>query len=221
LSKRSRAVEVLAVWKITKVNTGKRTAGVDGVRIPSNTTIIEQDKIRFRLLDEISVTRKPSPIKRVWIPKPNVKQRPLGVPTLVDRIHQEIIRVAIEPIVEYHFLPVSYGFRPKRSCQDAMVDLFNKLSHKGSRRWVIEGDIKGCFDHIDHDHIINQLTTWNVPKWVTKVIIQMLKSKIFHNGEVVDSENGTPQGGTLSPLLANVALTTLDQFCSRFSWQYK
>ena len=102
-----------------------------------------------------------------------------------------------------------------------MADLFNKLSHKGSRRWVVEGDIKGCFDHLNANHIQNQLRQWYVPRWVREVIFGMLKSKISHNGEVYDSESGTPQGSVISPLLANVALTTLDKFCQRFGWQYK
>lgn len=221
LCKVSTAAKVVAVWKITTLNSGKKTAGVDGVAMPKAASVATQNQIRLNLFGQLNVTNKPQPIRRVLIDKSNGKKRPLGIPTLVDRIHQELIRCAIEPIVEYHFLSCSYGFRPKRSCQDAVADLFNKLSHKGSRRWIVEGDISGCFDTISHAHIQNQLLAYNVPMGITKVIGQMLVSQIFHNGEIYDTESGTPQGGVLSPLLANVALTTLDQFCTRFSWQYK
>ena len=141
----SRAARVLATCKITKTNEGRYTSGVDKVAIPREKE--EQDAVRLRLFREIDVSRKPSPIRRVLIPKPNGKQRPLGIPTLSDRIHQEIIRQAIEPVCEYHFHGSSHGFRPKRSCQDAMSDIFLKLSRNTSRQWVIEGDIKGCFDY--------------------------------------------------------------------------
>jgi RNA-directed DNA polymerase len=160
LTKRSRAAKVLATYKITKVNEGRYTAGVDKVAIPR--TKEEQEAVRLRLYQEIDITRKPKPIRRVFIPKPNGKQRPLGIPTLSDRINQEIIRQAIEPICEYHFHGSSHGFRPKRSCQDAMSDVFLKMSQKKSRQWVIEGDIKGCFDNINHNHITDTLKTWHV-----------------------------------------------------------
>jgi len=136
------------------MNEGRYTAGVDEVAIPRDG---EQEAIRLSLYQEIDISRKPSPIRRVFIPKPNGKSRPLGIPTLSDRINQEIIRQAIEPVCEYHFHGSSHGFRPKRSCQDAMSDVFNKLSKKTSRQWVIEGDIKGCFDNINHNHITDTL----------------------------------------------------------------
>jgi RNA-directed DNA polymerase len=196
------------------VNEGRYTTGVDKVAMPR--TKEEQDVVRFRLYQEIDISRKPSPIKRVFIPKPNGKLRPLGIPTLADRIHQEIIRQAIEPICEYHFHRSSHGFRPKRSCQDAMTDVSNKLNKRTSRQWVIEGDIKGCFDSIKHNYITDTLKSWHVTEGINQSISQMLKSKIFYDGNITDSEMGTPQGGVISPLLANVALTSLDEFCQQF-----
>ena len=212
LGKNSKASKVLAVYRITQRNQGKYTAGVDGISIPKEGRDL-QYKTRLELLNEIDIVRKPDPIKRVFIPKPNGKTRPLGIPTIRDRINQEILRIATEPIVEYHFNHNSWGFRPKRRCQDAIEQLFNKLSKNGSPQYIVEGDIKGCFDNIDHEHIVKTLSNWKVPIWALELTLKMLKSNIFHNGEVYDNETGTPQGGVISPLLANVALTSLDNFC--------
>ena len=212
LAKKSHAVKVLAVWKITQHNQGKYTAGIDGIALPKSDRK-SQNQLRLKLLDEIEIERKSDAIKRVYIPKSNGKKRPLGIPTIRDRINQEILRIAIEPIVEYHFSNNNFGFRPERSCHDAIAQIFTKLSQPQSHRYIIEGDIKGCFDNINHQHIINTLTEWKVPKWTTETIYKILKSDIFHNGEIYDSETGTPQGGVISPLLANVALTALDNFC--------
>lgn len=212
LAKNSKAVKVLAVYRITQRNKGKYTAGVDGINIPREDQDLQYKK-RLVLLKEIDIVRKPDPIRRIFIPKPNGKKRPLGIPTMRDRINQEIIRIAIEPIAEYHFSNNSWGFRPKRSCHDASGSLFNKLSRINSPRYILEGDIKGCFDNINHSHIVNTLLNWKTPEWATKLILKMLKSGIFHNGEIYDSDTGTPQGGVISPLLANVALTSLDNFC--------
>ena len=212
LAKRSIAVKILAIKRITSDNKGKHTAGVDGIAMPRNDRRL-QNQMRLKLLDKIDIQKKPDNIKRTYIPKPNGKKRPLGIPTLIDRINQDILRTALEPIVEYHFSTNSYGFRPKRSCQDAQGHLFKKLGRTTSPKYIIEGDIKGCFDNINHEHIINTLIEWQVPMWATVIIRNMLKIGIFHNGEVYDNDTGTPQGGVISPLLANVALTTLDNFC--------
>ena len=124
LGQRSKAVKTLAVYKVCYVNSGKHTAGVDGVSISKEKETAKEQMLN--LLKSINVKSVPSPIRRVFIPKSNGKYRPVGIPTLRDRINQEIIRIAIEPICEYHFLPCSHGFRPKRCCQDAIEDLFLK-----------------------------------------------------------------------------------------------
>ena len=208
LSKKSRAVKILAIYRICEINKGRHTAGVDGIAMPVDRN--ERHRVMESMTDEIDITSKPSPIRRVYIPKPNGDTRPLGIPTIKDRITQEIIRQSIEPICEYHFLSCSYGFRPKRSCHDAMADLYNKLRRKDARRWVIEGDIKGCFEHIRHDHIISTLKEWDIPIIITEIIRKMLKAKIMENLSLTPSHEGTPQGGVISPMLANVALTCLD-----------
>ena len=219
LTKRSFAVKVLAVYRITKRNKGKNTAGVDGVAIPKGDTQASH-KIAMKLLNAIDIKTKPDAIRRVFIPKGNRKKRPLGIPTLRDRINQEILRIALEPIVEYHSHDNSFGFRPKRSCQDAIAHIFTKLSQRTGPRYVIEGDIKGCFDNISHNHITKTLETWCVPSQAVNIIKNLLKAGIFHNGEVYDNETGTPQGGVISPLLANVALTALDNFIqNNYSWR--
>ena len=209
LSKKSRAVKILATHKVCQQNSGRHTAGVDGFAMPTNRK--ERYKLMESLIDEIDIDKKPAPIRRAYIPKPNGDKRPLGIPTIMDRIVQEIIRISIEPICEYHFLPCSYGFRPKRSCHDAIQDLFTKLSQKSARRWIVEGDIKSCFDHISHFHITSTLRKWDIPRGTVKLIENMLKAGIMEDMTLSPSEEGTPQGGIISPMLANVALTYLDE----------
>ena len=217
---KSRAVKILAIFRVCDENSGRHTAGIDGFAMPTDRK--ERRKLMESLIDEIDINKKPSPIRRAYIPKPNGDQRPLGIPTIMDRIIQEIIRISIEPICEYHFLPCSYGFRPKRSCQDAIQDLFTKLSQKTGRRWIVEGDIKSCFDHIDHRHILNTLFKWEIPKNIVRTIEKMLKAGIMENQRISPSEEGTPQGGIISPMLANVALTMLDErFKERFGYKRK
>ena len=214
---KSRAVKILAVFRVCDANSGRHTAGVDGFAMPTDRK--ERRKLMESLIDEIDINKKPSPIRRAYIPKPNGDQRPLGIPTIMDRIIQEIIRISIEPICEYHFLPCSYGFRPKRSCQDAIQDLFTKLSQRTSRRWIVEGDIKSCFDRIDHRHILKTLFKWEIPKNNIRIIEKMLKAGIMENQRISPSEEGTPQGGIISPMLANVALTFLDEMVKgRYSY---
>ena len=210
LTKQSRAVKILSVHRITTVNSGKNTAGTDGVSMPKETA--KRNAMRYELLNNIDITKKPDPIKRVLIPKANGKKRPLGIPTISDRIVQEILRTALDPIVEYHSHSNSYGFRPKRSCHDAIAHLFTGLSKRGSKRYIVEGDIKGCFDNINHEHILDTLKDWKVNSQIIQMIKSMLKAKIFHNGQVYDSDKGTPQGGVISPMLANVALTAFDNY---------
>ncbi len=214
LSKRSRAIKILAVHHVTAQNKGRYTAGVDGIKM-SRGRKGTNDQTKLSLLNAINIKTQPSPIRRVFIPKTNGKKRPLGIPTILDRVTQDILRMTLEPITEYYASDNSYGFRPKRSCHDAIEHLFNKLNRKNSHRWVIEGDIAKCFDNISHDHILNTLKSWHVPSNITNIIGKMLKSKIFSDDELHDVNTGTPQGGLLSPMLANVALTALDDYCCK------
>lgn len=214
LVRRSRAVKILAIYRITYLNKGKNTAGVDGEALPQNTKE-NTDKIRQKLLSEINISKTPDAIRRVYIPKPNGKKRPLGIPTLKDRIIQEIVRIALEPIAEYHFHDNSYGFRPKRSCHDAIDGLRKYLAQSNRKTYIIEGDIKSCFDNISHNNIKETLRKWKIPNYAINLIRNMLKSKIFEKGKLHEIEQGTPQGGVISPLLANIALTGFDDYISQ------
>jgi RNA-directed DNA polymerase len=214
LSKKSKAVKILAVYRVTTLNQGKYTSGVDGVKMIRGREG-KNKKLRTSLLKDINIAKKPSPIKRVYIPKPNGKKRPLGIHTLADRINQDILRTTLEPITEYHASDNSYGFRPKRSCYDAIEHLFIKLGRRDSKQWVLEGDIRSCFDKISHEHILKTLKSWGVKKNIVNIIERMLKSKILFKDMTENVNTGTPQGGILSPMLANVALTALDDYCKK------
>jgi len=199
---------------VTTLNQGKYTAGIDGVKMVRGREGVNK-KSRLSLLKDINISKKPSPIKRVYIPKSNGKKRPLGIPTLADRIIQNILRMTIEPITEYYASDNSYGFRPKRSCHDAIEHLFNFYAKKGSKQWVLEGDIRGCFDNISHEHILRTLKAWDVKRSIRNIIERMMKAKVLFNDITENVDTGTPQGGILSPMLANVALTALDDYCEK------
>ena len=210
LSRRSKAVRIVAIDRVTKTYGGKYAAGVDGVKTPKQKA--EADKFRKHLYDTIKIDKTPSPSKRIYIPKPNGKKRPLGIATISDRVIQAIIRMAIEPIAEYHFSDNSYGFRPKRSCHDAIGHLFLKASRKCHPQWIIEGDIKGCFDAISHHAILNKMSQWHIPKAIRVKVARMLRAGILSEDRFETNECGTPQGSILSPMLANMALTVLDEW---------
>ncbi|NWK42923.1 group II intron reverse transcriptase/maturase [Ralstonia pickettii] len=194
---RSFCAKALAVRRVTE-NQGKRTAGVDR-------ELWDSPEVRWKAIGRLKRRGyRPLPLRRVYIPKANGKERPLGIPTMLDRAMQALYLLALEPVSEGTSDPNSYGFRINRSTADAMSQLFRCLSQKVSAQWVLEADIKGCFDHISHDWLES-----NVP--MDKAILRKwLKAGVVFQGQFQATEAGTPQGGIISPTLANVALNGLE-----------
>ncbi|NEO92895.1 MAG: hypothetical protein F6K56_22745 [Moorea sp. SIO3G5] len=178
----------MAIQKVTQINKGRGTAGVDGL-----TAITHEQKTN--LINNWNWS-KAKPTKRVYIPKRNGKKRPLGIPTINDRIGQAILKMAYEPVFEVSFEPGSYGFRPGRSCDDAIQDIFATLRKGSTHRWVFDADIKAAFDNISHDFLMRKLE--GLPKM--GVISQWLKAGFIDKKTFHRTESGTPQGGIISPL---------------------
>ncbi len=191
------AAKLLAVKRVTE-NSGKRTPGVDGVLWKSPT-----QKLRAAL-SLIRKSYKAMPLRRLFILKKNGKKRPLGIPTMADRAYQALHLLALEPVSETLADKGSYGFRQKRSCHDAIERCYIHLSRKDSATWVMEGDIKGCFDHINHQWLMQ-----NIPMDKT-VLQQWLKAGFIENKRLFPTTEGTPQGGIISPTLANMTLDGLE-----------
>ena len=195
-------------YRNLKKNTGSSTPGVDGVTfkdlgdIPGELFVKKvQDKIR---------NYQPKAVRRVYIPKPNGKMRPLGIPTVIDRVVQQSVLQVMEPICEAKFYKHSYGFRPNRSTKEAVAFCYKLAQHDGFH-YVVDVDIKGFFDNVDHGKLLKQIWSLGIrDKQLICLISHMLKAPIEENGERSIPERGTPQGGVLSPLLANIVLNELD-----------
>ncbi len=197
---------LLAVRRVTQENQGKKTAGVDGIK---NLPPMQ----RFNLVNLLSSRYlKASPTRRVWIPKPGKdEKRPLGIPTMYDRALQALVKLGMEPEWEARFEPNSYGFRPGRSTHDAIAAIFNSIRYKP--KYVLDADISRCFDRINHDALLGKIG--KTP--YRRLIKQWLKSGVFDNNQFLDTVEGTPQGGVISPLLANIALDGIEECLNNFA----
>jgi RNA-directed DNA polymerase len=193
---RSYSNTLLSVRRITQINTGKDTAGVDEI-------IVKTPIARAQLIDELMTFQpwRAKPTKRIYIPKANGKVRPLSIPTILDRCQQARVKNALEPFWEARFEGTSYGFRPGRGCHDALVRIHVSAAKK-KKVWVLDADIAAAFDTINHEFLLNTLKGFPA----RELIRQWLKAGYVEYGKIHQTEIGTPQGSVISPLLANVAL---------------
>ena len=203
---RSRANTLFSVRRVTEVNAGRATAGVDG-------KVVLLAESKALLVDRVQRHTGPwqaRPVKRVYIPKKGSagKRRPLGIPVVLDRVLQARVVNALEPEWEARFEPRSYGFRPGRGCHDAIEAIFHVARGANPRRrWVLDADLAAAFDRIDHDHLLGMLGTFPA----RGLIADWLKAGVVEQGRFAPTEEGTPQGGVVSPLLLNVALHGMEQ----------
>ena len=201
---RSRANALLSVRRVTELNTGRMTAGIDGsvvVTAPGKAVLADS-------VQRHDASWKPKPVKRVYVEKANGKKRPLGIPVIVDRAKQAQVVNALEPEWEARFEPKSYGFRPGRGCHDAISAIFATVRGKSARRcWVLDADLAAAFDRIDHDRLLSHLGTFPARELVER----WLKAGVVDRGRFAPTEEGTPQGGVISPVLLNVALHGMEE----------
>lgn len=202
---------LVVAWDRVRRNSGARSAGIDGVTPRS--IGVKAGRFLAELGGEVKARRfTPVPVREKMIPKANGKLRRLGIPTASDRVVQAALKLVLEPIFEADFQPCSYGFRPRRRAQDAIAEIHYLASPTRSYEWVFEADITACFDEIDHTALMGRVRCRISDKRVLSLVTAFLRAGILSEDAVQrDTTTGTPQGGILSPLLANIALSVLDE----------
>jgi RNA-directed DNA polymerase len=209
---------LVVAWSRVRGNKGARTAGVDGVAPRS--IGFGAERLLGQLRDDLKAGRfVPQRVREKAIPKAGGKTRRLGIPTTADRVVQASLKLVLEPIFEADFHPCSYGFRPKRRAQDAIAEIHYLASPNRNYEWVLEGDITACFDEIDHTALMGRVRRRVADKRVLGLVTAFLRAEILsEEGLNRETITGTPQGGILSPLLANIALSVLDEhFAARWA----
>jgi len=203
------SVEWLAQsWEQIRRNRGSQTAGIDKM-----TDEAVDLQLIHRISDKLKQgTYRPKPVRRVYVPKADGKQRPLGIPTLEDRIVQQALKMLLEAIFEADFLRCSHGFRQGLSCHTALRDV---AVHYSNSSWIIEGDIKACFDNIPHGKLIEQISRRVADEKILRLCWQFLKAGYLEDWSFHRTYSGTPQGGIISPLFANIFLHQLDEFLEK------
>ncbi len=193
---------LVSVRRVAQINAGKHTPGVDKL-------VIKTPAARGRMVDALAHSSlwKAKPARRVYIPKASGKLRPLGIPVVIDRCLQAMVKNALEPAWEAKFEGSSYGFRPGRSCHDAIAKIYELARPNKTKKWILDADIRGAFDNISHDYLLKVIG----PVPGKELIKQWLKAGYVEQEVFHTTERGTPQGGVVSPLLANIALHGMEE----------
>jgi RNA-directed DNA polymerase len=208
---RSRSNALVSVRQVTERNAGRLTPGVDG-------QVVLSAEGKGNLAAEMArPLRAARPVRRVFIPKANGKQRPLGIPVIADRARQAVVRNALEPEWEARFEPRSYGFRPGRGCHDAIEAIYQVIKGRDPKRqWILDADLQGAFDHIDHEFVLGQLGAFPA----RGLIAAWLKAGVMDQGRFAPTGEGAPQGGVISPLIMNIALHGMETAAGvRYHWR--